>query len=458
MQQIDGDLLRPVSVLEYNARNFGLVVSRNKIRGKLSLPKLHDALTVMMQRHPFLRAVFHKSAGRYYFRQKKDYPIPLSVREGVKTDEERRRLYEDELNVTFNYYEQMWRVLIVLDCSKDEINEDSHIEMILTFQHVICDGLSILNLAKEILEQTQALQEGRTLYENLPLMVIPPMDQYLPDIIQRPKPFHMARSRVTSMDHSPLDTHHLPQVQDVAEEGELDYSTIDVLERDLTIPKSECRIRHFDGSYSVPELRSLSDHCKYLNISIHGVLSACIIKAISECVPAPSGRPVNLLLRNPVNRRVQAAPDSGGIGNQYLMNFVISELIHCTVEKTTTVIDLAQQFMKKLDYEIESHQALRRYQAVVDSKAQESRINQEKDAQIMTISNVGLIDTPEDYGDFKLLSTNFISSNKLNVLQFSTTAFAGRLHYLLLHTSPCYDTALIQVLHHRFREHMQHYI
>jgi hypothetical protein len=433
MKELNEDILRPISVLEYNARNFGIVVSRNKIRGKISLRRLHDALKVMVQRHPFLGATLYKFDENYYFK-KRDCLIPLTIREGIKTEEERNRLYEEELNTPLNFYEQLWRVLIILDCNEDEINARSHIEMILVVQHAICDGLSILNLAKEILEQTQALQQGELLYENQILPVMPPMDQYLPGIM-----------------------HAAPEQAPGEEAEEIDYSTVDVLDRDLSIPKNQCRIRYFDGTYSVPELRSLCHHCKHINVSVHGILAACMIKAISECVPIPSDRAVNLLLRNPVNRRMQAAPDCAGIGNQHLMIFVVSELILCPVGKTTPIIELAHQFMGKLDYEIKTHQALRRYQSVVES-TEIAKINKEKDAQIMTVSNVGQIDTRGDYGDFELLETNFVSSNKFNVLQFSFTACAGHLNYLLLYTSPCYKTELIKVLHQRFREHLHNYI
>lgn len=457
MQQLGEDILRPVSVLEYNARKFGIVVSRNKIRGKISLRQLHNALKVMVQRHPFLGAVFYHCDDTYYFKKKKDGLIPLTVREGVKTEEEKSRLYEEELNTPLNFYEQLWRVLIILDCREDEINARSHIEMILTVQHAICDGLSILNLAKEILEQTQALQQRTPLYENQPLPVMPPMDQYLPGIIHSHSPFKMIRPFFIPMDQVPPGIMHAPPDQAPEEEEEIDYSTIDVLERDLSIPKNQCRIHYFDGTYSVPELRSLCGHCKHINVSVHGILAACMIKAISECVATPPGRAVHLLLRNPVNRRIQAAPDCGGIGNQHLMIFVVSELVLCPVGKTTTIIELAHQFMEKLDYEIKTHQALRRYQSVVES-TEIAKINKEKDAQILTVSNVGLIDTRADYGDFELLGTNFISSNKHIALQFSFTDFSGYLDYVFLYTSPWYKTEMIKVLHERFKEHLSNYI
>lgn len=457
MPSTNEDILRPVSTLEYNARKFGFVVSRNKMRGKLSLRQFREALKIIAQRHPFLSAAFHDSPeGKTYFKKREAFSIPLTIKEGIQTEEEKNRLYEEELNGRLNSYEQLWRVLIILDGKEDEINANSLTEMVLTVQHVICDGLSILNLAKEILEQTRALQRGEPLYENQPLPVMPPMDEYLPGIIHSHSPFKMVRPFFTPIDHSSLgmiaaDADHAP------EEKEIDYSAIDVLDRDLSIPKAQCRIRFFDGRYSVPELRSLCGHCKHINVSVHGILTACMIKAISECVATPSGRAVNLLLRNPVNRRVQAAPGSGGIGNQHLLNFVVSELVLCPVDATTPIIELAHQFMEKLDYEIKTHQALRRYQSVAESK-EIAKINKEKDAQILTVSNAGLIDTPANYDDFELLETNFISSNKHIALQFSLTAFAGHLNYVLLYTSPWYKTGLIEALHQRFKEHLHDYI
>ena len=451
------DILRPLSVLEYNARKFGTVVSRNRIRGKLSLGDLRRALQVVRQRHPFLGASLFDGSNGTCFRRQNNPSLPLAVKEEVESEHDRDRLYEEELNIPLNYYEQLWRVLIIFDGKEDEVHADSRIEMILTVQHVICDGLSILNLAKEILEQTQAVREGKMLYENKPLPVMPPMDQYLPDIIHSHSPFRMKRPFFIHMDHSPLGTIYTPPDQVLAEEEKIDYSIINVLERDLSIPKKQCRIRYFNGTYSVPELRSLCGHCKHINISVHGILAACMIKAISECIAIPPGDTVNLLLRNPVNRRIQADPDHGGIGNQHLLNFVVSELIICQIEESATILGLAHQFTEKLDYEIKTHQALRRYQSATESK-EIANINREKDAQILTVSNAGQIDTRSDYGDFELLDTNFISSNTHIALQFSLTAFAGHLNYVLLYTTPWYKTELIENLQRRFKKHLFSYI
>ena len=455
MQQSSKNILRPVSVLEYNARKFGIIVSRNKIKGRISLRQLREALQIMKERHPFLNAVFHAGPGGNCFKKQPDSPLPLTVQEGVQTEEEKNRLYEEELNTPLDYHEQLWRVLVIFEGREQEITADSSIELILAVHHIICDGLSILNLAKEILEQIRALQQGEQLYENRPLPVMPPLDRYLSRIIHSHEPFKMMRPFFTPMEHAPFGILHFPQ--DQAPEDQIDYETIDVLERDLSVPKNHCRIRYFDGRYSVPELRSLCAYCKHTNVSVHGILAACMIKAIGECVTAPSGREVHLLLRNPVNRRIQASPQQGGIGNQHLLNFVVSELIACPVGETTGILDLAHQFTEKLDYGIETHQALRRYQSVVES-SELAKINKEKDKQIMTVSNAGRIDTRSHYGDFILQETNFISSNTHIALQFSLTAFDEHLNYVLLYTHPWYKTELIETVHRRFREHLFNYI
>ncbi len=437
---VDG-ILRPLSVLEEYARSFGIVVSRNRIRGKLSIANLRQALQVMTQRHPFLNAALYDSRDGSYYRRQRDLPIPLTIREEVRSEEERNRLYEEELNTPLNYYKQLWRILVVLDGTVDEIDTTSRIDLILTLQHVICDGLSIQNLAKEILEQTQALQQGKPLYENQILPVMPPMDQYLPRIIHNSSPAKGTRLFLTPRDQT-------------LKMEEINYGSIDVLDRDLSVPKNQCRVRYFNGQYSVRELQSLWRHCKRMNISIHGVVAACMIKALSECVTTPAGRATNLLLRNPIDMRIKAAPDRGGIGNQHLLNFVISELVLCSVEETATIPELSHQFIKKLNNKIKNQQAIKRYQATANS-GEFTEINKERAAQILLISNIGRIDTRADYGGFELLETNYIPSKKSFALQFSLTSFAGYLNYILLYTSPWYKTELIADLHQRFREHLK---
>lgn len=423
MQDIDNTILRPVSILEYNARKFGIVVSRNRIKGRIAVEQIRRALRIITERHPFLSAAFIDIESKPFIKRIEKFSIPLTVKENIKTESGKEALYEDELNTPINPYERLWRVLLILEGTEDDIDANSSMEMIISLQHAVCDGLSILNLAKEILEQIQAVQKGLPLYEDNRLPVTPPFDEFLPDILKSPgtKP---DRGRT------------------------IDYEKMDILGRDLSIPKESCRIHYVGGRYSEENMRRLCSRCKDDHVSIHGLMAASMIKAIAESINNPSGKELHLLLRNPVSRRKQVSPP---LGNQALSCFVASELIVCSIGKMKTTLEIGRQIMHDLDHDIKINKALTRYQAVVDSVLN-GQMDKEKYVQVLTLSNAGMIDTPADYGQFELLGTNFISSNKHHAIQLSFTTFMNRLDYVMLYTHPWYQTDLMQRLNRRFME------
>jgi len=423
MQSIDDTLLRPVSILEYNARKFGIVVSRNRINGAMTIDQLRKALEIMAWRHPLLKASLYDVGEKAYFRKVEKFSLPLSIKENIRTEEEKNTLYEEELNTPINPYEKLWRVLLILDGPKDDMNARCGMELILSVQHVICDGLSILNLAKEILEQVRALQCGKPLYENEQLPVTPPFDEFLPGIIHA--------SGASSTDEPPLD-----------------YGRMDTLGRNLAVPKEDCRIRYLSGRYSETEMKRLCRLCREREVSVHGIMAASMIKAIGESIDNPSGKELQLLLRNPVNRRKQVIPP---LGNQPLLCFVASELIVCAVGKAKSTLAMGREIVNQLAHGMKVNKALKRYQAVVESVLS-GQMDKEKYVQVLTLSNAGMIDTPADYGQFELLSTNFISSNKHHAIQLSFTTFMNRLEYVMLYAHPWYQTALMYTLNRRFRE------
>lgn len=428
-KDIDKMLLRPVSTLEYNARKFGIVVSRNRIKGEISLAHFRQALQIITQRHPFLGAAFYEHESRIHFKIIEGFSPPLTIKENITTPEQREALYEEELNSPIDPYDNLWRVLLILDGSKNEIDENSHIDVILSLQHAICDGLSILNLAKEILEQVRALDESSLLYENQKLSAAPPFDDFLPAILDN------------DIDRS-------------CPEPSVDYETVDTLGRHLSVPKSQCRIHCITGSFAEGDMRGLCRISKRVHVSIHGLMAACIMKAISDCIDNPADKELRLLLRNPVNRRKQVSPP---LGNQALLCFVASELILCTIRKTTSIAEIGRHIMHQLDQDIQNNKALKRYRTVVES-ADRDQMDKEKYVQALTLSNVGLIDTPADYGKFELLDTNFISSNKHHAIQLSFTTFLNRLHYVMLYTSPWYEMELIKTINDRFRNHLSNFL
>jgi hypothetical protein len=427
------EILRPVSALEVNARAFGIAVSRSRIRGAIPLALFQEALEIIARRHPFLNAAVFDLEGKSYF-CRNDFPAPpLEIREEVRSEAQRTALYEHELNARIDVRERLWRVLLVLDGRQNDLRSDSITEMIVSVQHSICDAVSILNLVQEILEQTSSLSRGGHLYEIKKLPVPSPFDEYLPDIIGQP-----TSEKLESKGCDRRDLLSIP---------------LDMLDRDLSIPKAECRIKSIQGEFKDFKLKRSCCKASSDGISLHGVLAACLLKAIADQIGGQVDRDFHLLMRNPVSWRKHVSPP---LENDFMEIFTVSELIITSFDRSTSILALARQFMNKLNREIAARSALRRYKAASEERSYEE-INKEKEFQVVTFSNVGKIDIQSDYGDFELMSTNYISSHRHLALQVSATTLNNHMFYVINYTHPWYKTELMERFHRCFREYFLQY-
>ena len=124
-----------------------------KIRGRIQLEKLENALSKLQNRHPLLRVVIREDEkGRpYYVSDTRIGTIPVQIIERYTNDDWQKVSVQEWYN-PFNVHQGPLARLIWL-------RADSVSELLLVCPHCICDGTSILTLVRDLL---QALDEPYT--------------------------------------------------------------------------------------------------------------------------------------------------------------------------------------------------------------------------------------------------------------------------------------------------------
>lgn len=421
----DNSLLRQVSICEYYLKCIGNVTSRNKLTGNIPVRIFREALEIISRRHSFLSCIFFDQGDKIYYK-KKASAVPLSIIENVKSEAERNNLYIQELNDSIDPYKQLWRVLLILDCKAEEINQDTDMEMILTLQHSICDGISILNLVKEIMEQIQALLAGKTLYETKPLPVSPALDTVLID--------NSAFKNMNSI------------------EGQ-DNEDFDRIESDFSIDKTRCKIHYIRDNFTAAETEALVAQCRSYGITVHAALCAAISKSTADIID-PAGRDLNLRLTSAVDlrRRFSFLPDKMHLVSYATLEPVMVANIHSGIPA------LAKQIMLALKGRLNKTNGLELIKAITECASYKDIANLRKIPVSLGISNAGKVDIAAEYNGFVLHATDFSASGKYNNIIMPVTTFNRSMGYLFLYTEPWFTTDCVQRLNQGFRQYLLDFI
>jgi hypothetical protein len=143
------------------------------LEGAPSPEILNQALTVLQNRHPFLRVRLVKKMGKHYFESGGISAIPLSVVDR-EDDDHWVAVAEDGLNYKFDHLDGP---LVQCTYLKGEVNR---CEIILTAQHSIVDGTSVENLLDEMISICSKIVSGTKIEDFEPYPPMPPVEMVFP--------------------------------------------------------------------------------------------------------------------------------------------------------------------------------------------------------------------------------------------------------------------------------------
>ena len=184
----DGKLSRRLGFAERvllereRVNHWGTVTSVLLLDSKEELKQEHlrKALSLLPKRYPLMRMRVNESGSEACF-EEMDNPetVDFQVLDGITADKWEEG-FEEEINgALFNTATgPLWRVRLLKETSVDGKLRNA---LVFTFQHVICDALSIFELQKKLLEFLTSLHDGEEFeVESLPFR--PPLESLISDL------------------------------------------------------------------------------------------------------------------------------------------------------------------------------------------------------------------------------------------------------------------------------------
>lgn len=146
----------------------GSVATTTRVKGTISFSDFKQALNLLFERHPPLRATAYAKNNAYYFNFNAQFNnIPITF---VQTDDKHvpHQLLTQEAAQPFELSKYLWRAYLVS-------NNDHEHDIVLGCSHAISDGMSLANLNSEILVAIQDTQSNQ-LFSLPRLPLLPSME------------------------------------------------------------------------------------------------------------------------------------------------------------------------------------------------------------------------------------------------------------------------------------------
>ncbi|SFN05582.1 Uncharacterized protein, contains a NRPS condensation (elongation) domain [Chryseobacterium oleae] len=332
-----------------------------KIKGNIPEENFKAALEKIQQKHPLLRTRIDNSSEKYPFfiEEKEMEPIPLRIVER-KTDEDWLQESESEW---FRLFKDDKKPLAQLVWIRG--NEVSEILWVLP--HCICDGTSLVNLMQELL----GLLDDPS-FEMNPYDVFNSVNDFLPVDFNTKKQKRKARFYL-------------------------------IMARLFFLMQRKSKIRNLGSNYVVHwKLNSattaqITEKSKAHGVSVHALLCSSFMQAFQEI----QGKQAKGKVISPVDVR-HFIPE---IRQDQV--FAFAPTVELSLKKgSTDLLDNARQIKKDLVEKIEKMQAREllwmgeQMHPVVNRMV--SMLKSSKGGHDVTLSNMGRINIPSDYKNFKV--------------------------------------------------------
>lgn len=331
-----------------------------KINGEISEENFRIALNKIQQKHPLLRAsIDHKSAKYPFFVEEADIsPIPLRILER-KTDND--WLLESE-NEWYRIFEDKKKPMAQIVWVKGE----NVSEILWVMPHCLCDGTTGVTLIRELLSLLDDSSIALNSYDGFNSV-----NDFLPADFNLKKKKRKARFYLIM--------------------AKL-FFLIQSKSKDQNIGKNYALHRKLNAHVS----KEIVEKCKTHGVSVHSLLCSAFMQAFQETL----GKNAKGKVISPVDVR-HFIPE---IKQDHI--FAFAPTVELSLKKGQNLIENAQKIKKDLVDKIEKTQAREllwmgeNMHPVVDRMI--SLLKSSKGGHDTTLSNMGKIDIPSEYKNFKL--------------------------------------------------------
>ena len=344
---------------------------------------------MLPHRHPLLNVRIEIKEGEPFFVSKDVPPIPLRV-EARQSDDHWQGEAEKEINQLFSWSTGPLVRVVLLE-------SPNACDVLLTFHHVIGDGMSGVYLMRDLLNLAGIISRGNTCeIESLPER--PPVEELLPQSA------HGVRGLVKT------GALIVKQVTNIIIRRPRKLP----LDGDPFSPDRRARIIH--SMLSPEETEFLMDRCHKETATVHGALCAAILKASASQIyeTLPDVSPITICCMSAVDIRGLLSPPIGEeVG--FFMSLAITA--H-RIRRDAEFWDLARNIGKAVHQSARSGEPfvfLSLLDRLVSRDATPSdliKMSSETYPAAILVTNLGHLEIPERYDPFTVKGFHFAIANK----------------------------------------------
>ncbi|ALB39675.1 MULTISPECIES: phthiocerol/phthiodiolone dimycocerosyl transferase family protein [Nostocales] len=379
-----GQLEETMEILNQRAKTWN-VVTISRIRGNIQETVLRQSLNIIQYRHPALNSHIINSRNSYYYQSKGTGKLPLQV-VNIRESQEWEAIVNAEMNQVIDSSKYLLRVVLVKILNQQNINY-----LITTTHHAITDGLSSVQLHSEILTYCQKITEGKSLPIVTTLERLPPIEKLLPTWTNS---FKSKLGRVALLLNIALQKYwNQPKALRV--------------EKYVPISQRRCEIIH--RQLSEESTRQFIQQCRQENTTVQSALCAALMLTVSKQLAKnhEDNIPVSCLSYLDLRRRLQ--PE---ISTENMTVLAASLMKFYRITNNTSFWELARKVKHNLNEKIHQGEI---FQMIYLAKylINFSLLFPNQVSPTVSVSNLGKVNIPHNYGELELEEISFVGSHAL---------------------------------------------
>lgn len=378
------------------------VLAVAQVRGRLNLDSLPAALARLQQRHPLLRVAVQVDRGVPFYVDSAA-PIPCAVI-ARRHDTHFHEVVTAERNRSFRWQQAPLLRLTVLHGEEDA-------ELIFTMHHLISDGASSTYILRDLLLALSGQASAAAL---APLPERPALEDLMPASerglagLRRGARF-LAEQAWTFFAQRPR-----------------------LLSEEQSVPASERRSAVSHQQLSAAETTALLAACRSHGVTLHGALCAALLLAVGAEIRAESPAPDHLLgCCTPVNLRRVLQPEIGEDIGLYVGPIVTFHRLGARTELAALAGELTRQIHAARSDGVPA------LALATQSRLLPPRVSPQQAARhlynrlfgTVSVTNMGVLDIPLQYGDLALRAVHIGGANNPygSLISIGVTTLAGQL-------------------------------
>lgn len=383
-----------------------------RISGKIDHALLREALYLLYERHPLLRATIHSTQDAVFFNLSADFNAIQLHFITLKGEDHWIEYAEEELGRPFSSHEYLWRVTLL---TKGEYNE-----LLISFHHAIADGISCIRFVDEFLRIYTELQ----MCSFIKITPLPFLDCIENLVSFKSNPQEL-QSEIAKINSGGLTT--------------LSYQTFKPLKERST----KTHLLELDKN----QLISLRQKCHAQHVTVNSLLYAALLLAEQQLL----GQTLSVRVATPIQLRTYCTPPIDEEHFGCFLSYI--EDVLWNINSQTTIWDLSRTYEQQLVHLIPKT-AFLPAQFAPKLSPYFSLPTKEEFYAAACVTDKGFFRFPEVYGSLKLEALYITSSCRAGgiMMSLSATSVLDKMFLAFSYPHPLISASFAEELINRFKK------